>query len=212
MWTILGLHEDGRRTTFHVRTLVFVLLAATMGLGLFVPTASAQGATCTDFLENRTGPSNASSAPGGLLADAIGDQRDEIGSELGDTWLDARLENATSTRSRARVVSEAVNRIETNVSTLERCLGIDRPRRTADRSQAELDADERPAVANYTRSLHRRLNATRAEADRLPDAVRDEYDVDAETLTSLERRVVALRNATDREATASTTGGPYPFQ
>lgn len=192
-----------------VKTLTFVLLAATMGLVLFVPTASAQEAACTDVLENRSTVHNASSAPGGLLADAIGDQRDEIGSELNDRWFDARLENATSTRERAGIVAEEVERIESNVSTLERCWGIDRSEGVADRSLGELDADERTTLENHTRSLHRRLNETRAEADRFPESLRDEYDLDAETLTSLERRVVAVRNATSREE--SRIDRPFPF-
>ena len=192
-----------------VKPLGFVLLAAAIGLVLFVPTASAQEAACTDLLENRNDVTDASSGPGGLLADAIGDQRDEIGSELNDRWFDARLENATSARERAQIIADEVERIESNVSTLERCWGINRGERAADRSLSELDDDERAALENHTRSLHRRLNETRAEADRLPESLREEHDIDSETLSSLERRIVAVRNATAGEA--ATNDRPFPF-
>lgn len=195
-----------------VKTLALVLVAVTTGFILFVPTASAQDASCTEVLENRTDQGTGSSAPGGLLADAIGDQRDEIGSALNDRWFDARLENATSSRERAEIVAEEVERIEANVSTLERCWGINRTERVADRSLAELDADEREVLQNHTRTLHRRLNETQAEVDRLPVSVRDAHDVDAETLASLERRLVAVRNATAPQEASSATDGPFPFR
>lgn len=195
--------------TSAVRPLAFLLLAAAVGLVLFVPTASAQDAPCAEVLENQSDVANGSSAPGGLLADAIGDQRDEIGNELDDDRFETRLANATSTRERARVVAEEVERIEANVSTVERCWGTNGTEPVANRSLDELDADERAILENHTRSLHERLNATRTEADRFPRSVRARHDVDARRLSSLERRVVAARNATERET--EPTGGYIPF-
>jgi hypothetical protein len=190
---------------------VAVLLAVAAGFLLFAPTATAQQATCTEGLENHTNLSDAAATPGGLLADAIGDQREVIGSELNDRWFDARLENATSTRERARIVADEVDRIESNVSTLERCWGINRTERDANRTLEDLSDDERASLTNYTRSLHQRLNETRTEADKLPRSVRGDYDLDDEGLTSLEERILAVRNATERAGPSASPGGRAPF-
>lgn len=195
--------------TSDVRPLAILLLAAVVGLVLLVPTASAQDAPCAEVLENRSDARNDSSAPGGLLADAIGDQRDEIGNELDESGFEARLQNATSTRERARVIAEEVDRIEANVSTVERCWGTNGTEPVANRSLDELDASERATLENYTRSLHDRLNATRTEADRLSRPVRVRHDVDARRLTALERRVLAARNTTADDT--STTDRRFPF-
>lgn len=194
--------------TSDARPLALLLLAAALGLVLFVPTASAQNVSCAEVLENRSDVHNASTAPGGLLADAIGDQRDEIGNEPDDEF-EARLENATSTRERARVIAEAVERIEANASAIERCWGTNGTEPVADRSLAEFDDDERARLENHTASLHDRLNATRTAADRLPRSARRSHDVDARRLRSLERRVLAVRNATDRAE--SSVDGRAPF-
>jgi hypothetical protein len=194
--------------TSDARPLALLLLAAAVGLVLFVPTASAQDVSCTELLENRSGVPNASSAPGGLLADAIGAQRDEIGNEL-DDGFEARLDNATSARERTNVIAEEVERIEANVSTIERCWGTNGTEPVANRSLDELNASERATLENHTASLRDRLNATRTEADRLPRSVRIRHDVDDRRLTALERRVVAARNATTSEE--STTDDRFPF-
>jgi len=135
--------------TSDARPLALLLLAAAVGLVLFVPTASAQDVSCTELLENRSGVPNASSAPGGLLADAIGDQRDEIGNEL-DDGFEARLDNATSARERTNVIAEEVERIEANVSTIERCWGPTGPNRSPT-----------GASTNSTRVSARRWKTTR---------------------------------------------------
>lgn len=195
--------------TADVRTLAFLLVAIALGVLLFVPTASAQEAACTTVLENRTELANDSAAPGGLLAEAIGDQRDQIGSELDDDGFQARLENATSARERARVVADEVDRIESNLSTLERCWGVNGTEPEANRTLAELDEDEREALENYSRSLHARLNDTRTEADRLPVSLRDRHDLGTERLDSMEQRIRAARNETAPEET--TFEDPFPF-
>ncbi|MCU4800428.1 hypothetical protein OB920_08610 [Halobacteria archaeon HArc-gm2] len=196
-------------STSDARPIALLLLAAAVGLVLLVPTASAQDVSCTEVLENQSDAHNASTAPGGLLADAIGDQRDEIGNEIDENGLEARLDNATSTRERARVIAAEVDRIEANVSTVERCWGTNGTEPAANRSLDELDDDERATLENHTHTLHDRLNATHVAADRLPRSVRRSHDVDARRLTSLERRVVAVRNATARAE--PTTDDRFPF-
>ena len=178
------------------RPIAFVLLTAALGLVLFVPAASAQGATCTEVLTNESGRYASPAEPGGRLADAIGDQKREIGSALNDRWFDARLTNATSNRSRARIVATEVERVESNVSAIERCLGLNRSGWASDRRAPELDGDEREALSNRTRSLRERLSETQAEAERLPVGGRERHGLENETLVALERRIVAIGNAT----------------
>ncbi|SFR89883.1 hypothetical protein SAMN05216559_0705 [Halomicrobium zhouii] len=195
--------------TSDARSLALLLLAAAVGLVLFVPTASAQEASCTEVLENQSDVHNGSTAPGGLLADAIGDQRDEIGNELDEDGFEARLDNATSTRERARVIAAEVERIEANVSTIEQCWGTNGTEPVANRSLDELDASERATLENHTASLYDRLNATRNATDRLPRSVRSRHDVDARRLASLERRVLAVQNATTRSESAAADRFPF---
>ncbi len=206
-------------STGHARTLAVALLAVTGGFVLLASPAAGQGhgAACIEMLENRTG-ANATdanrtvSAPGGRLAAAIGNQREEIGSALNDSarndrWFDDRLANATTARERAGIVADEAERIESNVTTLEGCWASNRSEPVSGERAVDLDPGQRDALANLTRSLHRRLNETRAEADGLPAPLREEYGVDEASLAALERRVVALRNHTARPETPGPTDG-----
>lgn len=210
-------------STGRARTLAVALLAVTLGVVLLASPAAAQEPACTEMLDNRTDENRSQSAPGGRLAAVIGDQRDSIGSALDDSprndpWLDDRLANATTARERARIVADEARRIEGNVSTLERCWGANRSasnssewsvgsERRANETAVELGPERRDALENLTRSLHRRVNETRAEAEPLPAPLRREHGVDTESLDGLERRVVALRNVTDRTETPPPTTG-----
>lgn len=199
----------GERTG-DVRPLALVLVMTALGLSFLAPAVSAQEASCTDVLENGSAANGSAAAPGGLLADAIGDQRDEIGRGSANGTFEARLENATADRERARVVAEEVDRIAANVSALERCWGINRSERVATRSLSELDEGERLALENHTRALYGRLNRSQVAAEELPRSLREPHDVDEETLAALERRVRTVRNATAREAPATNRPFPYP--
>lgn len=196
--------------TVDVRTLAIVLLAAAVGVLFLVPTASAQESSCQEILADRSDQSDGSGAPGGLLADAISDQRDEIGDELDSRSFRARLANATSAGERAAVVAAEVDRIEANLSTLEQCWGINHSEAEADRTLVELDDDERERLVNHALALRDRLNETRTEADRLPRSLRQANDVEAERFASLDQRILAVRNATAREESPNDRPFPLP--
>lgn len=187
--------NDEEPTTVRVATAVLLLVGA--GALLLVPAASAQQTACDEVLDNR---SNTSSGPGGQLADAIGDQREEIENSLEDTWLDARLANASSDRERAEILSQEVERIEERITTIERCWWGDRTERETVGNVADLDARQIDYLWNRTRLLHRQLNETRSEAARLSTSLREGYDIDDETLEELEERVVALRTSVNETA------------
>ena len=200
--------------------LAVVLSLAAVTLVLLASPASAQQTACTEVLGNQSEENRTQLAPGERLAGVIGSQRERIGSALNDRWFDARLANATTARQRADIVAAEVERIAGNVSTLERCLGVNRSRRTTDVDgraaglggrAVDLDPARREALGNRTRSLHRRLNETQVEAGRLAASLRERHRIDAERLAALERRLVALRNVTERTETGATpTGSTAP--
>lgn len=180
-------HGEG---STNVRTDVIVILVVVTGALLFVSPASAQQPTCEEILDTR---STTPTGPGGQLADAIGDQRSEIGSELDDRRFDAKLANATSDRESARIIANETERVEERLATLERCWGSNGTAGAADGGSAELDPGQRDALRNRTRSLQQRVNETRVEAGRLDRSLREAHGIDAAALTTLERRVESLR-------------------
>lgn len=198
-------HESSRRarillSTGHggprgARMNAIVLLVALVGLLLLVPTASAQSTACDEIVETR---SNASSEPGEQLTDVIGDRNDELGRELDDARFKARLANATSDRERARIVAERVTRLEERLSTLDRCWQSRLDARENGNGSAELNTTQIDSPQQQIRSLHQRVNGTRAAADRLPPSLRERYVIDTDTFDTLEQRVVTLRQTVDQ--------------
>lgn len=185
-----------------VRTATVAVLAVAAASVLLAPTASAQETACEEALETA---GNLSAEPGEQLADAIGDQREEIGGTPDDRRFDARLANATSNESRAEIVADEVDRVEDRLAALERCL-------TDYQSDAEtddaVDASDRSAVdalREQARALHRRLNETERAAERLPVTLREANDVEEERFEELERRIVELRDELARAEPASAT-------
>lgn len=166
-----------------------VLLVAVAGLLLLVPPASAQSAACNEIVETR---SNASSEPGEQLTDVIGDRNDKIGRALDDARFEARLANARSDRERARIVAERVTRLEERLSTLDRCWQSHLTARENGNRSAELNTTQIDSLQQEARSLHQRVNGSRAVATDLPPSLRERYGIDAETFDTLEQRVGTL--------------------
>ena len=171
------------------------------GTLLFVPLSSAQAPACQGILDTRNATPT---GPGGQLAEAIGNQGNEIGSELDDRRFESRLANATSDAERARIIAEEVDRIEKRLATLERCSGSNGTAGATAGSSVELNPGERDVLRNHTRSLQRRVNETQVEAARLDASLREAHGIDAQSLTALERRIESLRSDLDRSKGPST--------
>lgn len=185
------------------RTIILATLAAGLLVGGLTPTALAQGTTCEELLAGRA---NASASPGGQLAEAIGDRRQEIGTELNDRWFDARLANATSERERASIIAAEVDRIERRLGALEPCVG-ERPGGAGGTAE-DLSPEQVEELQQRALTLHRRVNETEVAAGQLPTALRTEYGINTQAITTLEQRVVSLRQSASRAGTASPNRNP----
>lgn len=171
--------------------LVISALAVALLLGVLASPAAAQEPACDAVLDNAT---NATGGPGGQLADAIGDQGSDIGSELNDRWFDARLANATSNASRADIIAAEVNRIEARLNRTEACwraAGTGGGGNVA----SELTPRQVEALERQALSLHRRINETQDHAAALSPDLREQRDIGPERIAALERRVVGLRES-----------------
>jgi hypothetical protein len=161
-------------------------------LGVATAPAAAQESACDAVIDNAT---NATTGPGGELSDAIGEQGSDIGNELSDRWLDARLDNATSDAERAGVLGTVTDRIEARLNLTETCLWGERMPEEVDPKVRELTPRQVDALEQQTQSLHRRLNDTRNHSASLPGDLRAQQDIGRERLSALERRIVRVRES-----------------
>lgn len=178
--------------------IVLSALAVVLLLGVFTSPAAAQESACDAVLDNAT---NATTGPGGQLADAIGDQGSDIGSELNDRWFDARLANATSNASRADIIATEVDRIEARLNRTEACWQAAGTGGEGENAASELTPRQVDALEQQALSLHRRINETQDHAAALSPDLREQHDIGPERIAALERRVVGLRESlTERDA------------
>lgn len=177
-----------------MRTYLLAMVVIAVGLLVAAPTtALAQDDACDVILEDDV---NVTTGPGGELADAIGDQRSEIASELDDRRFEARLDNATTEEERATNVSAELERIETHLDALETCWESHETAHLDGNVADQLDPAEIETVHEQAQSVHTRFNDTAAEATNLSAPVRDEHGISVESLNELEQRIETMREAT----------------
>ena len=182
--------------------IVLAVFTVVLALGAVTAPVAAQESACGTVLDDA---SNASAGPGGQLADAIGDQGSEIGSELNDRWFDARLANATSDAARAEIIANEVERVEARLDLTERCVRGRESGNEGESGASELTRQQVDALERQALSLHRRINETRSHAAALPQTLRERHDIGSDRFTTLERRVVALRESLSELYTATRT-------
>lgn len=180
-----------------VRTGVILVTMVAAGTLFFATPASAQQSACDEVLNDRN---NSSAGPGGQLADAIDNQGDEISNSLWDQWLDARLAEASSNESRARIIAQGVGQIDDRLTTIETCWWGERADGETVNNTANLDERQIESLLERVHSHHQRVNETRAAAANLSAPLRERYDIDNETFATLDRRVVALRASLNETA------------
>lgn len=161
-------------------------------LGIATAPAAAQESACGTILDNATGTTT---GPGGQLADAIGNQGSDIGDELNDRWVEARLENASSDAARADILAAEADRIEARLNLTEQCLGTGQPTDGSDPTTRELTPRQVDALEREIRTLHRRINVTRNRSAEFSSFMRARHDIEPERFSALERRVIAARES-----------------
>lgn len=175
-------------------------------------TSPDDGTVCPTVIGNDT---DATDSPGKQLADAVGEQESTVKRELADRGFNATLANATGDESRAAVVAAEVERTEHRLDELEGCRANITAARNAGRLNERAYRERVSAVAPKVATVSDRLNRTARVAETLPEALREEYDINATELGMLETRVESLRTFVNETVDRGTdrrpdpTGGPW---
>ena len=130
--------------------------------------------------------------PGQQLAGVLGEQQSAVEGEIDDRGFEARLDDATSDRERAKVIAAELKAIVERLVTLEE---------TCEKLTSRLDADEIGEGTYRTRmglldarvdTVSCRLNRTEAAAAELPSDLRDEYGINETAFETVRERVERL--------------------
>ena len=178
-----------------MRVSYVAVLLLVAGLFVCLPTVVAQDAPCRTVLANAT---NDTGGPGDDLDAAIGSQGEQIGKQIGDRWFDAQIANTTTLDERAAFVAGVADHVRERVVTVENCLDNRGVTDGTTASTVDLSTEAVERIRGYSRTLHWWINETRAAAEQLPADLRRRYDVGQRSLSTIEERIVALRESLAR--------------
>lgn len=188
--TLDRLVSDGDTTSFVVGMLFGLALVSAAIAGIIL---------VSDGGNNAPGVGNASAdSPGGEYGGVVGVQEAEVRSEYDTQAFEAALANASSAESRAAIIEQETDRIDSRLGELE-----------GQRANLTIDNESRTQITAFvarSETVSYRLDRVEQAAGDLPSSVRTDSGLTTERFDDLRTRAAALTTQEMQELAQGVAG------
>lgn len=188
--TLDRLVSDGDTTSFVVGVLFGLALVSAAIAGIIL---------VSDGGNNAPGVGNASAdSPGGEYGGVVGVQEAEVRSEYDTQAFEAALANASSAESKAAIIDQEIDRIDSRLGELE-----------GQRANLTIDNESRTQITAFvarSETVSYRLDRVEQAAGDLPSSVRTDSGLTTERFDDLRTRAAALTTLEMQELAQGVAG------
>lgn len=186
--------------------LVLALIAVPLGAAVGFSPAGAQD-------ESESDGGNDSIEPGEQFSASVGVQNAEIDGAVSEGALGIAIANAETNGTKAAVIGEFHQKLESRLDALETRLEALNESREADEIGEGRYRGEVASIVAETRSIERRAAIVETAAAGLPESVLAEHEVDVDSIRALRERAGELGGAQNAEIARAIAGddvgGPF---